>query len=227
MTVVITRTLFALSTSFLGAILCLSLFTTDVFAQVDASAELEAEAKIESETNPQQEARSNTQADRAALREELATSTAQNRIEAQQQVAHRQAALQARTQERVTNLAAKMSNRMEAVIQRLQNITTRLESRIDKLRDSGIDTTSSQAALASAQLSLDAAVLEISDIDTSVYNAVSSADARAGWTNLKAEFTTIGNSIRTAHSELQSSISLLKAASLEARAQQTVEADIE
>jgi intracellular sulfur oxidation DsrE/DsrF family protein len=165
--------------------------------EVDASAEAEATV----ETDPQETAREDTQTDRTTL--------------------------VARAQDRVTNLAANMSNRMEAVIERLQNIATRLESRMTKMSDSGVDTTAGAAALASAQLSLDAAVTEISDIDASVYAAVSSADARTGWTTLKAKFTSIKDFIKTAHSELRSSVSLVKEASLAAQAEQSAEAGVE
>jgi hypothetical protein len=116
---------------------------------------------------------------------------------------------------------------MEAVIERLQNITNRLESRLTKLSNSGVDTTASAAALASAQLSLNAAVTEMTDIDASVYAAVSSANARSGWTTLKTKFITIKNFIKTAHREIQSSISLAKAATLEARAKQSAEVESE
>jgi hypothetical protein len=228
MTVVFTRTLFTKFITVSGAVLCLMLFSQNVFAQdTSTEASVEAEADVEIQTDSQQTARENTQADRAPLRNGIASSTAQQRTEVQGQSADPKTALEARTQERVTNLAANMSNRMEAVIERLQNITNRLESRIIKMSDSGVDTTASAAALASAQLSLDEARTEIRNIDVSVYTAVSSADVRAGWTTLKAKFTTIKNFIKTAHSELRSSITLLKEASLEARAQQNAEVGIE
>jgi hypothetical protein len=202
MIVLFTRTLCTLFTSVFAVIVCLALFSQNVLAQmpvdeVDASAEAEATV----ETDPQETAREDTQTDRTTL--------------------------VARAQDRVTNLAANMSNRMEAVIERLQNIATRLESRMTKMSDSGVDTTASAAALASAQLSLDAAVTEISDIDASVYAAVSSADARTGWTTLKAKFTSIKDFIKTAHSELRSSVSLVKEASLAAQAEQSAEAGVE
>jgi hypothetical protein len=145
----------------------------------------------------------------------------------QANIAENKSVLQARAQERVINLAANVSNRMEAVIDRLQNIANRLESRLTKLLDSGVNTTASAAALASAQLSLDAAVAEISGIDASVGTAVSSVDAQASWTTLKTTFTTTKDFIKTAHRELQSSITLAKEASLEARAEQSVEVDAE
>jgi hypothetical protein len=116
---------------------------------------------------------------------------------------------------------------MEAVIERLQNITDRLESRLTKMSDSGIDTTSSAAALASAQLSLNAATAEIDDIDASVFAAVSSADASSSWTTLKIKFTSIKDFIKTAHSELRSSVTLSKEAFLAAQSAQSAEVSIE
>jgi len=229
MTDVLTRTLFTL----LATTLCLALFSQSALAQtatdegnISADAEVEAEAELEVEVDPQQTARDNTQADRAALREELTASSAQQRATAQREMIRTKDALEARTQERVTNLAANMSNRMEAVIERLQNITNRLESRLTKLSNSGLDTTASAAALASAQLSLDAAIVEISNIDAAVFATVSSADVGNSWTTLKTKFTTIKDSIKTAHRELRSSITLLKEASLKARAEQSAETSI-
>ena len=223
MTVVISRSLITVCTT--ATIVGLGiLFAYQVHAQeTEADLSVEAQATTSMETDAQAEARANTAADRATLTEELTASTAQNRVEAQAQVAQNKAALQARAQERVTNLSANMSNRMEAVINRLQNISNRLESRIKKVNAGGVNTTASAAALASARLSLDGAMAEISDIDADVYTAFSSADVGTGWSTLKIKFSTIKNLIKTAHSELRSSISLLKEAQLEARAQQNAQ----
>ena len=232
MTIVLTRTLFTLSASALAITVCLTLFSQSALAQVtdnevDISAEAEVQAEAELEVNAQQTARENTQADRAALSQELTASSAQQRAAVQQEMIQRKNVLEARAQERVTNLAANMSNRMEAIIERLQNIADRLESRLTKMSDSGVDITGSAAALASAQLSLDAAVLEIGDIDASVFAAVSSTNAGSSWTTLKTKFTNIKDLIKTAHSELRSSINLSKEASLAARAEQSAEVGIE
>jgi hypothetical protein len=225
MTVGIIRTLCSTTTALaLSAVL----FSNQALALV---AETEVDARVTTEqevqADAQAEARVSTQADRAATQQELTASATQKRAQVQEQVAQRQVALQARAQERVTNLAANMSNRMEAVLERLQNITNRLESRIIKLNEQGVDTTASAAALVSAQLSLDGARAEISDIDASVYAAVSAADARAEWTTLKAKFSTVRDLLKTAHSELQQSISLLKEASVEVRSQQNTDVSSE
>jgi intracellular sulfur oxidation DsrE/DsrF family protein len=225
MTVGIIRTLFSTTTA-LG--LSVVLFSNQALALV-AETEVDAQVTTEQEVQAdvQVDARASTQADRAALQEEITASTAEKRAAVQEQVIQRQATLEARAQERVTNLSANMSNRMEAIIARLQNISDRLESRIVKMNESGVDTTASAAALASAQLSLDGALAEISDIDASVYAAVSAADVRSGWATLKAKFEGIRDLIKTAHSELQRSISLLKEASVQGTVQQDTEVSTE
>lgn len=230
MTTVISRSSFIFFVAIMASILCVSLLSNEALALV-----AEAEVAVSVETKPtttlqidaQQKARANTQADRAALREELTASTAKKRAEVQEQVAKRKATLETKSQERVTALAGNMSTRMESVIKRLQNITDRLESRIIKLNDAGVNTTSSAAALASAQLSLNAAQAEISDIDVMVYEVISSNDIHTGWTSLKTKFSNIKNFIKTAHRELRTSITLLKEATLEARAQQHAQVDTE
>lgn len=227
MTVVIPRFLIALFVTGLLATLGACLFVSTAFALVaetPATATNTPAAEPQTTADPQQEARTNTQADRAQLQAELTTSTAEKRIQMQEQAAQRKATLETRAQERVTNLSANMSNRMDSVIVRLQNITDRLQSRLTKLNEAGVNTTDSAAALAAAQLSLDGAQAEISDIDVAVYRAVSSEDIHSGWISLKTKFTTIGNSIKTAHSQIRSSISLAKEATLESRAQQSAAA---
>lgn len=164
-----------------------------------------------------EEARIENQANREAMREEFASTTAERREEIQAQVQERKVALQARAQERVTNLAANMSNRMDAVIVRIQNVIDRLDSRIEKIDATGADTTEAKAALASAQLSLNAAARDIADIDNVVANAISSEDARAGWAVVKTRYATIRDHIKTSHAELRSCVSSLKIAVAEAR----------
>ncbi len=136
----------------------------------------------------------------------------EKRAEIQENIAERRIKLQERAQERITNLAANMSNRMDAVIERIQNIINRLDSRIEKLSDRGVDTAAAEAALASAQISIDAAVAEIATIDIEVTAAVSSEDARTAWSGVKESYTTIRDHLKTAHTELRASVEALKIA---------------
>jgi signal transduction histidine kinase len=223
----LTRPLFTTLATLVSASLFVSLMTQEAFALVAENVSIEAEATIEVQADPIEEARTNTQADRAVIRGELTASTAENRAVIQERVAERQSAIEAKAQKRVTNLAANMSNRMETVLTRLQNIIDRMESRLVKLEETGLNTTASAAALASAQISIDAARGEIADIDASVYSTVSSPNVRDEWTALKIKFETIRDQIKTAHGEIKSSILLVKEAELEARAQQNTKIEIE
>jgi hypothetical protein len=214
MTVFLTRTLIPITT----VVLSLALLTPHVFAQVepeDIDASVAAEAEATAQPTGAIEARASSSAEVTARGQSQRAST----------TSQRNVGLETRAQERVTNLAANMSNRMEAVVARLQNITNRLESRMGKMAD--IDTTASAAALDSAQLSLDAAITEMANIDADVAATISSADARAAWVTLKTKFITIQNFIKTAHSELGSSIALLKEASLTAETEQSTAAEVE
>jgi len=220
---IITRTHTVMSAliATIAAALCLTLFSPDVFALVAADqanptpeTEIAVTAESEATTTPLS-ATGNARANASTTNRRAAPSA----VGAQSKVT-----LEARAQQRTTNLAANMSNRMEAVIGRLQNIANRLESRLIKLADAGVDTTASAVALASAQLSLDAALAEISDIDAEVYAAFSAPDARTGWNELRLKFITIKNFIKTAHRELRSSITLIKKASLAVTTEQSAEA---
>lgn len=139
--------------------------------------------------------------------------------ERQQQVEERRTQLQARAQERILNLAANMSNRMEAAIARIENIGIRLENRISKLSTQGINTTEAEASLASAKLSIEAAKLSIAEIDELVTNTVKAEDARKDWIEVRKTFLTTRDHLRTAQTELQASVVALKMALREASAE--------
>lgn len=139
----------------------------------------------------------------------------ERKVEIQANIAERKAALEVRAQERITNLAANMSNRMDAVIARIQNIIDRLETRIAKLKETGLDTAAAESSLASAQVSINAAASAIGNIDAEVAAAVGSEDARAGWVSVKESYSSIRNHIKQAHTELRATVAALKAAAAE------------
>lgn len=174
-----------------------------------AYAQEETLVEIDTEVGITQEER---QANREVKRSEIEADIAQrqeNRIELQEE---RRAALEEKAQERITNLAANMSNRMEAIIARIQNIINRMDERITKLADRGLDTAEAEAALASAQLSIDAAAAAISTIDVNVKAAVGAEDALAAWAGVRLQYQSIKDHIKTAHTELRTSVAALKTA---------------
>lgn len=118
--------------------------------------------------------------------------------------------LSQRAQDRIINLAANISNRIDAVITRLQNIADRIASRITKLGDSDVDTITAASALASAQISLDAAKAAMLIIDTEVVTAVGSADVRMAWQSVTSIYTTARNHLGTAHTEIRAAAEALQ-----------------
>lgn len=161
--------------------------------------------------------------DRKAQMEERKLELEQTATERQQQIQdqreevktnieERRAQLEARAQARITNLAANMSNRMEAVLARLQNITDRIESRIKKLNELGVNTEEAETALASAQMSIDAALAEIDNIDEAVNSAIGSEDVKTNWIGVKETYQKIHDHILTARAELRATVAALKTA---------------
>jgi len=208
--------------SILVATLCL-LLASVAFAQEGVS--LEADASVETEQSAEQgSAGAETQArQRAAVeareaalttRAEAQASTSQardqQRAEVPEQRETRRAEMNDRSRERITNLAANISNRMDAAAARIQNIITRLQSRIDKLSGAGLDTTEASVALASAQTSIDAALVSLNRIDVTVQAAVTAENPREAWSEVKAVYMSIQSELRTAHTEVKASVQALK-----------------
>jgi len=124
----------------------------------------------------------------------------------------RQSTLQAVRQERVINLAANISNRMDGVVARLFNIIGRLEQRIIKMEQSGLVTDLAQDKVRESAQKLAEARSLLSDIDTLVYNATTSASPQDDWRTVRDRYQAIGLLIRGAHQDLREAISLLKSA---------------
>lgn len=119
--------------------------------------------------------------------------------------------LQEKSQQRVLNLAANISNRIDASIERLQNITDRLSSRIEKISEEGIDTSEAEASLALAQTSINAAVEAMENIDFIVDSAIKSEDVYTAWKEVRSTITETKSSLKIAKTELRAAVASLKA----------------
>jgi len=117
-----------------------------------------------------------------------------------------------RTKERITNLAANVSSRLDVAVERQQNITTRLQSRIDKLSTAGLDTTNAVAILASANASLAIAEQNMSTIDLEVNNVVNAENPIVAWQDVKSSYIETRDHLHTAQSEIRATIEALKLA---------------
>jgi hypothetical protein len=118
--------------------------------------------------------------------------------------------LQAQRKTRIVNLCANMSNRFEAVVNRLQTIATRIDSRIAKLEGEGRDITAAKNAVADARVALKEATAALATIDETVNVFVTSEDPQAKWSDVRKTFVSIHKNLMDARQSLRTAIGALK-----------------
>ena len=123
-----------------------------------------------------------------------------------------QAVLSERTQKRIINLAANISNRLDGISDRLTQIAGRLDERIAKQAAEGYDVSAAQNSLAAARSALETSRRDLSTIDRKVVSAVGSTDPKAGWKEVRATYVIARDNIKIAHTELRNTLSNLKSA---------------
>jgi exonuclease VII small subunit len=121
-----------------------------------------------------------------------------------------QSVLSGRAQERITNLAANISNRFDGIIARLENIHDRLETRIIKLEESGADVSQARQSLNKSSEAIDRARGELRGIDEAVAYVVGSPDPKTAWQQVRLTFISARTEVRTAHTELRNTVANLK-----------------
>lgn len=89
---------------------------------------------------------------------------------------------------RITNLASNMANRTEATIQRFENITQRLHSRIAKMDAAGLDTSTEKFYLTESDKYLTSAQSQMENIDARIAAMVNASDYRTQWFALHDNF---------------------------------------
>ncbi len=142
-------------------------------------------------------------------RNQMRTDIANRQADIEARSEERRAVLQERAQERLLNLAANMSNRMEAAIRRLTNVSNRMESRISKLEDAGVNTTEARGHLTEARNHLTSASSALTNIDTDVVQFITSNDPRSAWVRVKSIYDTARTDIRSAHESLRRALASL------------------
>lgn len=128
----------------------------------------------------------------------------------------RKAALQPIAQTRITNLAANLSNRLDASVRRLSNVAARLEQRINKMEAEGFVVTEARNSHREALAQLQVATISLQSIDAEVAAFVGSSDPRTAWVRLEIIYGTIGAQVITAHAALRESVQALESAPLPA-----------
>ena len=130
--------------------------------------------------------------------------------EREAQVAQARKKLEAQNQVRVTNLAANISNRFDAITARLQSIIARVESRIAKLEAEGVQLQEATAEIASAKQSLARAQESMGTIDIQVTQTVTSEDPQNKWQSVKTQFTNIRTELSTAKAHIKAAITITR-----------------
>lgn len=120
--------------------------------------------------------------------------------------------LPAAIQKRVINLAANMSNRIDAAAARLTHIADRLDSRLKKLAATGVNVTAAREQLARATDTLDAVAASMANIDTAVYTSVTSPEPRVAWQQVRSHFQKNHAALQSSKTQLQNAVASAKAA---------------
>jgi exonuclease VII small subunit len=119
-------------------------------------------------------------------------------------------ALSTQMQTRIINLAANISNRMDAALARLDAIVLRIESRTQKLADAGYTVDAILPLIDEAKASLDKARTQLEGIDAHVNKTVSSESPQVEWQKLRQAFTTIKEDLNTAKESLRKAVAEMK-----------------
>lgn len=181
------------------------LFLFACFAFVTEAQEVTPQERVEA----RQDLRAETQDARAAAQ---ASSSLERQAEREAAQVERRTMLNERAAERVRNLAANISNRMDAAIVRLAQITTRLETRIELLNEAGVDTAVAEANLETATDALARAASNMADIDSKVAAVVGSESPREAWVVTRTTFAEVKTDLQVVQASLRASVAALKVA---------------
>lgn len=116
-------------------------------------------------------------------------------------------------QKRITNLCANISNRLDAVIARQENIANRLNSRITKMKGQNFDTTAPEANLATAKTTLATAKDKMKNIDMLVNQTVTSTNINSNWQITRTSYLETEGLVKKTQDELRLVVSSLKVVS--------------
>ncbi len=120
--------------------------------------------------------------------------------------------LPAPVQERILNLCDNVINKMRSVSKRFLNIAERLESRINKQKESGQDTTEAEKNLEIAKNYLNVAYVTTGSLHDTVQVMLASKDPSASFGKLRTDFMGVRESLRESHHFLRMTVASLKSA---------------
>lgn len=145
----------------------------------------------------------------------IATSTGE-RAEPEQQPAVPTTArsLTPEEQQRVINLAANISNQLEATLRRYEMIVSRLETRTSLVENAGGDTTIARQYLTQLQGDVATGETQLQQIDQRVSAMATAANPAAAWQPIKLTYRNTADVLLAARTNAIATIAALKAATL-------------
>jgi F0F1-type ATP synthase membrane subunit b/b' len=170
----------------------------------------------EAEHDAAHETQADTVETRGVERTERLQNIASTTAARQDERIERRTTLAETAQKRVMNLAANISNRIDAAVSRLSNIAERLESRMEKLATAGVDTTAAEEELATAKELLSSIADRMDTIDSDIYRTITSETPRESWKTIRAFLVEIKTDLGAAKAALRATVASLKSAVAEA-----------
>jgi len=144
-------------------------------------------------------------------REEAINKVASTTDEFKKKMAERRASLAGRVKERVHNLFDNVTLRLRALIERFEQISARLESRIDKSKASGMNTIVAESAFAVARTALTSAKVSLGEISgTNLDQIVDANSPIEEFRTLRTAIIGIRENLRQAQSALLETVTALK-----------------
>lgn len=115
-----------------------------------------------------------------------------------------------RAKERIINLAANMSNRMDATVERFEQIEARVQRRMEILVAEEFDTEQAAVHFVKAQTTLEQAKQELETIDDAVIGMIGSPTPYEMWLGTRSKYRRITTDLRTVQTALIDTVQLLK-----------------
>ena len=133
-------------------------------------------------------------------------------IETRQEVrSERRNALSRAIQDRIINLALNTTNRLTSAINRLQNITDRLSSRITILREQGVDTGTAETKLAESKTTLEQARATLNSLNT-IAAVIRGDTPRESFSEIRVKFFETRDALIQTRTLLLDTVALLRGA---------------
>ncbi len=184
--------------------------------------QLEAELKLKAE----REAREANREGREEQKNTIKANIEAKREAVQEAVKERREAVAKQVLERLEKFISTVVTRFESAVERLDTLSARIQSRIDKLAEAGIDVSESQKSLDEAKTKIQLAKDEVAKIKPKADEVVG-GDARALYPELKEVVGKAKEAIKEAHSALIEVVKGLKPGQqkLEAKVKTEVESE--